>query len=325
MDDKIYVLSEKEKLARTRLCLPLDGIKSLDDAKTMIEELSEFVGLFKIGKESFTSFGPELVKMVHDSGSKVFLDLKYYDIPNTVKGAAKSATKLGVYMFNVHASGGYEMMKAAVEGVNETVKENEERPVVIGVTILTSFDLARVLHANIGLIKSLQTIADSKKYESFLRELKDFDLKKYIDLDMERQAAKAKKSEFQKSDEFAKMDEHFKNEIIKKYGLNNLIPNLVRYLAEVSLSAGLDGIVCSADDLTQVKDHLPKKTAYVTPGIQGPNIPAGADQKRVLTPGNAIIKGSSILVVGRAITSPKTREERRIAAYEVLQDMAREL
>ena len=96
-------------------------------------------------------------------------------------------------------------------------------------------------------------------------------------------------------------------------------------LAQLAHEANLDGIVCSAADLYVVKDKLPENFMYVTPGIKGPNTPAGTDQKRVFTPGNAVQDGSSILVIGRAITGPKTPEERVQAGYEVLQDMAKYL
>ena len=110
-------LTEQEQEARKKVCLPLDGMRTLEEIEARVAELSPVVGLFKIGKESFTRFGPEVVRIVQSNGSNVFLDLKYHDIPNTVKGAAEAATELGVFMFNVHASGGLEMMKAAVQGV----------------------------------------------------------------------------------------------------------------------------------------------------------------------------------------------------------------
>ena len=96
-------------------------------------------------------------------------------------------------------------------------------------------------------------------------------------------------------------------------------------LAKLTNEAGLDGIVCSAADLYAVKDKLPDDFMYITPGIKGPNSQAGHDQKRVFTPGNAVKDGSTILVVGRAITGHKTAEERIKAGYEVLQDMAKHL
>ncbi|MFA6269085.1 MAG: orotidine-5'-phosphate decarboxylase, partial [archaeon] len=134
-------ISEKEKIARSKVCLPLDGLNTLKELKERVEELSPIVGLFKIGKESFTRFGPESIKAVKEAGGEVFLDLKYHDIPNTVKGAAGAATERGVFMFNVHASGGSLMMKAALEGATEmAAKLGIERPKIVAVTILTSID-----------------------------------------------------------------------------------------------------------------------------------------------------------------------------------------
>lgn len=250
-------LNEKEEQARQKVCLPLDGLATLDDARARVEELSPVVGLFKVGKESYTRFGPAVVEMVQDYGANVFLDLKYHDIPNTVRGAADAATQLGVYMFNVHASGGFDMLKAAVDGANNaTEKYGVETPKVIGVTVLTS------------------------------------------------------------------IDKDVLNEQVKVPGS---VENQVLNLAQQSHYAGLDGIVCSAADLYAIREHLPSGFMYVTPGIKGPNTPAGADQKRVFTPGNALEDGSSILVIGRAITGPKTAEGRLQAGYQVLQDMAKYL
>ena len=134
-------LTDKEQIAREKVCLPLDGLNSVEDVKNRIEELSPVVGLFKVGKESYTRFGPAIVELVHKFGAKVFLDLKYHDIPNTVKGAANAAAHLGVYMFNVHASGGSEMMKAAMEGATKGAEESGNAvPKIIAVTVLTSLD-----------------------------------------------------------------------------------------------------------------------------------------------------------------------------------------
>ncbi|MFT4303159.1 MAG: orotidine-5'-phosphate decarboxylase [Candidatus Woesearchaeota archaeon] len=127
-------LSSYEKKARNMICLPLDGINSISELRSRVKELSPYVGLFKIGKESFTKFGPSIIDIVHKFNSKVFLDLKYHDIPATVKGAVSAACLLGVKIVNVHASGGSEMLKAAVSGLkNKTTK-------LIAVTVLTSLD-----------------------------------------------------------------------------------------------------------------------------------------------------------------------------------------
>lgn len=151
-------LSPKEAMARERVCLPLDGLHTLDQVGAMVEELGPFVGMFKVGKESFTRFGPRVVGMVREGGSGVFLDLKYHDIPNTVKGAARAATELGVAMFNVHASGGRAMMAATREGVDEVLgREGSgegagagEAPTILGVTVLTSID-REILNGECGV------------------------------------------------------------------------------------------------------------------------------------------------------------------------------
>jgi len=109
------------------------------EAERFVEELGEWVWGFKIGKELFTWMGPKAVEMVQQGGGKVFLDLKYHDIPSTVAKAAAMATRLGVAMFNLHALGGAEMMRAAVEAAQEEAeKKNLLPPTILGVTVLTS-------------------------------------------------------------------------------------------------------------------------------------------------------------------------------------------
>jgi orotidine-5'-phosphate decarboxylase len=221
----------------------------------MVEELGPFVGMFKVGKESFTRFGPRIVEEVQAGGAGVFLDLKYHDIPNTVKGAARAATELGVAMFNVHASGGAAMMAAAREGVAEVLggesgEEAGNAPRVIAVTVLTSIDRG---------IMNIECGVPGEVEEQVLR------------------------------------------------------------LAGLTQAAGLDGIVCSAADLHALKGKLEPGFLFVTPGIKGTTTPAGEDQKRVLTPGRAVSAGSSLLVIGRAITGAEDRQQ---AAREVLADIA---
>jgi len=250
-------LLHKEKLARERLCLPLDGLNSLEEIRKRVDELKEIVGLFKVGKESFTRFGPAVVKLIHEYEREVFLDLKYHDIPNTVRGAAAAATELGVYMFNVHASGDLEMMRAALAGASSVSEEQKiRRPKIVAVTVLTSID-TNILNNELNVLCSVE--------EQVLR------------------------------------------------------------LAKLTHKAGLDGVVCSAADLYAIKDKLPRNFMFVTPGIRGVHeaAPAGADQKRIFTPGNAIKNGATILVVGRTITAYKTSEDRIRAGLEILKDMAR--
>jgi orotidine-5'-phosphate decarboxylase len=245
---EIVALSEKELAARAKVCLPLDGLHTLEAVRERVEELSPFVGLFKIGKESFTRFGPAVVREIHEGGGGVFLDLKYHDIPNTVRGAARAATELGVAMFNVHASGGVAMMAAARKGVEEAAPT--VAPKVIAVTVLTSIDQP-ILNDELRVPGPLEA--------------------------------------------------------------------QVLHLAKRTEAAGLDGIVCSATDLHALRGELKPGFLFVTPGIKGTTTPAGADQKRVLSPGGAVAAGSSLLVVGRAITDAA---DRRGAAREILQDIA---
>lgn len=123
-----------------RLIVALD-VDTKEKAVKLVKKLRADVGVFKIGSELFTSCGPSIVEEVQKSGSKVFLDLKFHDIPNTVAKSAVAAARLGVFMFNVHALGGLEMMKRCAEIVREEAKKLKiEPPKVIAVTVLTSMD-----------------------------------------------------------------------------------------------------------------------------------------------------------------------------------------
>jgi orotidine-5'-phosphate decarboxylase len=125
---------------KDRLCVALD-VPEMTAALRLAEELKDTVGLFKIGVELFVSEGPSAVRSVTRLGLKVFLDLKFHDIPNTAAGAARAATRLGVAMFNVHAAGGQDMIKAVVEATSdEAAKLGGSRPLVLAVTVLTSID-----------------------------------------------------------------------------------------------------------------------------------------------------------------------------------------
>jgi len=245
-------LNEKARFARSKICLALDNLGSLEELSQRVEELSPVAGMFKVGKELFTKFGPEAIKVVQSHGADVFFDSKFCDIPNTVKEAAKAAAQLGVAMFNVHCSGGLEMLKTAVEGAREASERyNLAMPKIIGVTVLTSIS-----------------------------------------------------------------QEIMNNEL----GIEGEVGEQVLRLARLAEQAGLDGVVCSAEELERLKGEFPDSFIFITPGIRL----AGADnqdQKRVFTPGSALRSGSGILVVGRAITGFSTKEERLNAGYEVLEDM----
>ncbi len=123
---------------RERIIVALD-VDSADEAREVMGELHGHVGAFKIGLQLFTAAGPEFVRKVVNAGNKVFLDLKFHDIPNTVAKASVEAARLGVWMFNIHAAGGTEMMLQTVREVNEDCEREEiNRPLIIGVTVLTS-------------------------------------------------------------------------------------------------------------------------------------------------------------------------------------------
>src|SRR5256714_9791341 len=126
--------------AKDKLIVALD-VENADQALQLFDSLHGSVGMFKIGMQLFTAVGPDIVRQIVSRGSRVFLDLKYHDIPNTVAMAAIEATRLGVSLFNIHASGGHEMMKRTANAVAEVAtRENLAKPQVLAVTLLTSID-----------------------------------------------------------------------------------------------------------------------------------------------------------------------------------------
>lgn len=123
-----------------RLIVALD-VDTADQARSLARQLRGSVGAFKIGSRLFTSCGPQFVEELVGRGDRVFLDLKFHDIPNTVAGAVAAATRMGVWMVNVHAAGGAEMMAAARAAADdEAVRSAIQPPMVIAVTVLTSID-----------------------------------------------------------------------------------------------------------------------------------------------------------------------------------------
>jgi orotidine-5'-phosphate decarboxylase len=140
---------------RDRLIVALD-VESLPEAERLMDRLEGLVTRFKIGSQLFTAAGPPAVESVHKRGAEVFLDLKFHDIPNTVAGAAREATRLGVLMFNVHAAGGRAMMAAAAEGAAAAARElGVRRPLGLAVTVLTSLDRA-ALSRELGVAASVE-------------------------------------------------------------------------------------------------------------------------------------------------------------------------
>ena len=136
-------------MSKEKLIVALD-VRTADEARAIVSELGGAVGAFKIGLQLFTAAGPAFVREIVDLGHRVFLDLKFHDIPNTVANAGVEAARLGVWMFNVHALGGGEMMSRTVREVDAACeRENLTRPLVIGVTVLTSSDRSTLHEAGI--------------------------------------------------------------------------------------------------------------------------------------------------------------------------------
>jgi orotidine-5'-phosphate decarboxylase len=155
-------------LIEDKICFALD-VSSKEEALRFVNMLKDYVGFFKVGMQLFTKEGPSVVEDIIKAGGKVFLDLKYHDIPNTVASTAKEVMSLGVSIFNVHASGGINMLKRTMEDVNEESERlNIERPKVVAVTVLTSINeniLRNELGVTSGGLKYYVThLADMVKY-----------------------------------------------------------------------------------------------------------------------------------------------------------------
>ena len=139
-----------------RLLVALD-VDGLDQATSLLDNVSGVVTGCKIGNQLFTAAGPAAVEAARKRGFRVFLDLKYHDIPNTVAGAVREATRLGVFMLNVHAGGGLAMMRAAAEAATRAAKDLAvPRPICLGVTVLTSLD-RHALDAELGVVSTVES------------------------------------------------------------------------------------------------------------------------------------------------------------------------
>ncbi len=223
-----------------RIIVALD-FPAAGPALALAERLDPALCKLKVGKELFTLAGPDLVRQLVTQGFDVFLDLKFHDIPNTVAQACKAAASLGVWMMNVHALGGRQMLEAAREAL-ETA--GGERPRLIAVTILTSMGQADL--AEIGLAGTPED-------------------------------------------------------------------NVLR-LAALTQAAGLDGVVCSSREVAALRQARGPDFTLVTPGIRPAGSDAG-DQKRIMTPAEALRSGSDYLVIGR----PITRADDPLAALQAIQ------
>jgi orotidine-5'-phosphate decarboxylase len=208
--------------SKSRVILALD-VPTLAQAKEIARRAAPLLAAVKIGNQLFTAEGPAAVAVMRELGLQVFLDLKYHDIPNTVGQAITSASKLGVWMVNVHASGGAEMMQAAAKVPG--------RPLVLGVTVLTSLNEAG-LRAALGTTRTLR--------------------------------------------------------------------DQVRHLAKEAQASGLDGVVASPQEILDIREACGDRFLIVTPGVRPADAELG-DQKRVMTPGEAVQAGADYVVIGRPI------------------------
>ncbi|MFH1026411.1 MAG: orotidine-5'-phosphate decarboxylase [Pseudomonadota bacterium] len=218
----------KKEEACNKIIFALD-VKGLDEIDRWAELLSNKVGLFKVGKELFTSCGPEAVKAVQRHRGQVFLDLKYHDIPNTVAQAMVAAAGLGVQLANLHALGGAEMMETAANAVCKGFSESE-RPRLLAVTILTSSTA----------------------------------------------------------------------ETLRQVGIEHPVPEMVVRLAKLAKESGMDGVVASPLEIGLIREACGPDFLIVTPGVR-PSFAAVDDQKRIMSPSDAVQAGADYLVIGRPI------------------------
>ena len=222
------------------------------DALALADKIDPNACRVKVGKELFTVAGPALVEQLQGKGFDVFLDLKFHDIPNTVAGALKAAASLGVWMVNVHASGGPAMLTAARSAI--TPFEESAGTRVIGVTVLTSMDEAQLTAIGVAATPEQQVL----------------------------------------------------------------------HLASLVKQAGLDGVVCSPKEVSLIRQKIDKPFLTVTPGVRPTAthvVSAGGqadDQRRVMTPADAIAAGSDYLVIGRPITQAADPQQ---ALYEIVSEV----
>lgn len=207
--------------------------KSQYDALKIVEQLDPTLCRVKVGKELFTHEGPSVVKL-QEQNFEVFLDLKFHDIPNTTAQAVCAAADLGVWMVNVHASGGRKMMETSVE----RLKAGNYQTQLIAVTVLTSMG----------------------------------------------------------------------REDLKDIGLDVEPVEQVKRLAKLTKESGLDGVVCSAQEAKILRELIGQDFSLVTPGIR-PEGSNADDQKRIVTPKQAMLDGSTHLVIGRPITKAENPTE----------------
>ena len=214
-----------------RILCALDTI-NVDEATALAKTLGPYVGGVKLGLEFFGANGPEGFKAIAKAHSNIFLDLKLHDIPNTVAKAVRSLMPLRPSIMTIHTAGGPAMMAAAAGAATEAAENvGCARPIMVGVTILTSLD----------------------------------------------------------------------NEDLEKLGYQNEVSDQVVRMAQLAFESGLDGVVCSPHEISLIKEACGKDFKLVVPGIRPVGSTRG-DQKRIMTPGEAVALGADYLVIGRPIT-----------------------
>jgi orotidine-5'-phosphate decarboxylase len=248
LNEEFRVIHPPMDSLRDKIIFALD-VDHFAEAQRWVNLLRDHVGIFKVGKQLFTHAGPKVIDMIRQKGQNVFLDLKYHDIPNTVAKAGEEATKLKVTMFNLHALGGFEMMKKTVEASRALAKKlSIPKPLILAVTILTSID------------------------EAALEEV----------------------------------------------GVQGPLLEEVGRLALLASKAGLDGVIASPQEIKVIRDRCGGKFLIVTPGIRAPSDKKD-DQKRTLTPKEAISAGANYLVIGRPIKEAKDPVE---AVQKIIEDIS---
>jgi orotidine-5'-phosphate decarboxylase len=223
----------KQAGAQGRVILALD-VATDSEARGLITSMHGQITTFKVGLELIHSVGLSMVQEVKAAGMACLLDGKFNDIPNTVAGASRAAARLGANMFTVHAMGGTEMMRAAVDAVSDEAHHGALRPAVLGVTILTSID-STVMNSELRIPGSVK--------------------------------------------------------------------EQVAHLAQLAADSGVDGIVCSPWEIADVKASIRDDMIIVTPGVR-PVWAKAADQKRFMTPHDAIQMGADYIVIGRPVIHP---------------------
>jgi len=225
--------------AADKIIVALD-VATKEKVLALVKELRDWISFFKIGLQLYTAEGPEIVRAVLATGAKVWLDIKLYDIPNTVGRAVESANNLGVHMLTIHLSGGSEMIAAA-----SAARANNM--LLLGVTVLTSAT------------------------EQTLREI----------------------------------------------GVSGKMDEQVLRLARLGVEAGIDGVVASPHEIKKLRAEFGDKIKIVVPGIR-PSWSEAGDQKRVMSPREALDAGADYLVIGRPIIAhPKPLQ----AASKILEEL----